>query len=187
MNSLQLYRQGVATVVIPIDEQTQFFDECMGRFDIQCQFYSPAVLDIRVDDYIIYNGVRFTINVPYQITRDAVIQYNITFEHPSYWLKDIIFRNLGAVEFSFFGTPKMVVQLIVDCFTITRKPVLKLKLFSYFLKCSFTAVALIIRKELDSFLFYNFEGPDKPSTIIDIHTINNQHNKAGRGTDKYQF
>lgn len=118
MNSLQLYRQGVTTVVIPIDEQTQYFDECMGRFDIQCQFYSPDVLDIRVDDYIIYNGVRFTINVPYQIIRDAVIQYNITFEHPSYWLKDIIFRNLGSVEFSFFGTPKMLIQLIVDCMNI---------------------------------------------------------------------
>lgn len=114
-NSLQLYRQGVATVVIPIDEQTQYFDECMGRFDIQCQFYSPNVLDIRVDDYIVYNGVRFTINVPYQVTRSAVIQYNITFEHPSFWLKDITFRHLNAVEFSFFGTPRMVVQLIVDC------------------------------------------------------------------------
>lgn len=118
INSLQLLRQGVATVVVPIDEQTQYFDECMGRFDIQCQFYSPDVLDIRVDDYIIYNGVRFTINVPYQITRDAVIQYNITLEHPSYWLKDIIFKHLGAVEFSFFGTPKMLIQLIVDCMNI---------------------------------------------------------------------
>jgi hypothetical protein len=118
MNTLQLYRQGAATVSVPIDENTVYFDECMGRFDIQCQFYSPAVLDIRVDDYIIYNGVRFTINVPYQIIRDAVIQYNITLEHPSYWLKDIILRNLGSVEFSFFGTPKMLVQLIVDCMNI---------------------------------------------------------------------
>lgn len=114
MNSLQLYRQGVATVVIPIDEQTQFFDECMGRFDIQCQFYSPDVLDIRVDDYIIYNGVRFTINVPYQITRDAVIQYNITFEHPSYWLKDVTFRDEGDIEFPYFGTPKQYLELIAE-------------------------------------------------------------------------
>lgn len=118
MNSLQLYRQGVATVAVPIDEQTQFFDECMGRFDIQCQFFSPDVLDIRVDDYIIYNGVRFTINVPYQIIRDAVIQYNITFEHPSYWLKDIIFTHKSDVEFSIFATPKMLIKLIVDCMNV---------------------------------------------------------------------
>jgi len=74
MNTLQLYRQGIKTVEVPIDENTVFFDECMGRFDIQCQFYSPSVLDIKVDDYIVYNGVRYSINVPYQITRNAVFQ-----------------------------------------------------------------------------------------------------------------
>ncbi|WP_286842675.1 MULTISPECIES: phage tail protein [Sphingobacterium] len=118
MNTLQLYRQGAATVVVPIDENTVYFDECMGRFDIQCQFFSPIVLDIKVDDYIIYNGVSYTINVPYQLTRSAVIQYNITFEHPSYWLKDITFKHLGAIEFSFPGTPQTFVQLIVDCMNV---------------------------------------------------------------------
>lgn len=118
MNTLQLYRQGAPTVTIPIDENTVYFDECMGRFDIQCQFFSPVVLDIRVDDYIIYNGVRFSINVPYQVTRSAVIQYNITFEHPSYWLKDITFKHLGTIEFSFFGTPQTFVQMIVDCMNV---------------------------------------------------------------------
>jgi len=90
----------------------------MGRFDIQCQFFSPVVLDIKIDDYILLNGVRFSINVPYQVTRSAVIQYNITFEHPSYWLKDITFKHLGTIEFSYFGTPKAFVQLIVDCMNI---------------------------------------------------------------------
>lgn len=118
MNSLQLYRQGAPTVIAPIDENTVYFDECMGRFDIQCEFFSPVVLDIRVDDYIIYNGVKYTINVPYQVTRSAIIQYNITFEHPSYWLKDITFKHLGAIEFSFFGTPAQFVQLIVDCMNV---------------------------------------------------------------------
>lgn len=118
INSQQLYRNGKPTFIIPIDENTIYFDECMGRFDIQCQFFSPIVLDIKVDDYIIYNGVRYTINVPYQITRSAVIQYNITFEHPSYWLKDITFKHLGAIEFSFFGTPQTFVQLIVDCMNV---------------------------------------------------------------------
>ena len=38
MNTLQLYRQGSKTVEVPIDEDTVYFDECMGRFDIQCHF-----------------------------------------------------------------------------------------------------------------------------------------------------
>lgn len=113
-NQLQLYRHSQPTVVIPIDENTIYFDECMGRFDIECQFYSPVPLDIRVDDYIIYNGVRFTINVPYQVTRTAVIQYHIRFEHPSYWLKDITFKHLGAIEFSYFGSPATFIDRIVE-------------------------------------------------------------------------
>lgn len=118
MNTLQLYRRGAPTVMVPLDENTIYLDECMGRFDIQCQFFSPVVLDIRVDDYIIYNGVQFSINVPYQVTRSAIIQYNITFEHPSYWLKDITFRHLGAIEFSYFGNPKSFVQMVVDCMNV---------------------------------------------------------------------
>lgn len=114
VNKLQLYRKGVPTVIIPIDENTVYYDECMGRFDIHVQFFSENMLDIRTDDYFIFNGIRWTINVPYQITRNAVFEYNITFEHPSYWLKDIQLKHLGTIEFSYFGSPAMFANLIVE-------------------------------------------------------------------------
>lgn len=118
MNSIQLFRNGNPTMVIPIDENTIYFDECMGRQDIQCQIYSSSVLDIKVDDYIIYNNVRYSINVPYQFTRNSVFHYDITFEHPSYWLKDITFKHFGAIEFTYFGSPRSFVQLIIDCMNV---------------------------------------------------------------------
>lgn len=114
MNHLQLYRAGNPTITFPIDEQTTYLDECMGRFDIQCQTSSSSPLDIKVDDYIIYNGVRFTINVPFQVNRSAFFEYQITFEHPSYWLKDIAFKHLGSVEFSYFGNPQSFLNLICE-------------------------------------------------------------------------
>lgn len=113
-NTLQIYRQGQEVLSIPIDENTIYLDECMGRFEIAAQLQSSHPLDIRVDDYIIYNGVRFTVNVPYQIYREGTFMYSITFEHPSYWLKDISFKQAGDIEFSFFGTPRECLQLIVD-------------------------------------------------------------------------
>ncbi|SMG35343.1 phage tail protein [Sphingobacterium psychroaquaticum] len=114
LNSLQFYRNGMPTVFVPIDEQTIYFDECMGRFDVQTQFYSPVVLDIRTDDYILYNGVRFTVNVMYPVVRSDVFHYTITLEHPSYWLKDVCFKHQQSIEFSYFGTPKMFLELIVE-------------------------------------------------------------------------
>ena len=57
MNKIELYRKGVPTLIIPIDENTVYYDECMGRFDIQVQFFSENMLDIRTDDYFIFNGI----------------------------------------------------------------------------------------------------------------------------------
>ena len=118
MNQLQLYRKGNPTIAIPIDESTVYLDELMGRNDVTCSFYSDQVLDIKVDDYILLNDAQYTINVPFQVTRGAELQYSITFEHTSYWLKDIAFRHLAAIEFSYFGTPRSFMQLIVDCMNV---------------------------------------------------------------------
>lgn len=114
MNSVQLYRNENPTITVPIDENTVLFDECMGRFDITLSTSSATPLDIKVDDYIIWDDVRFTVNVPFQLVRGAGFDYSITFEHPSRALNDIIFKHVGSVEFSFFGTPRSFVELIVN-------------------------------------------------------------------------
>ncbi|GEM_PF-4820323 len=113
MNEIQLYRNGATTILLPIDENTVYFDECMGRFDITVKAVSPTPLDIKMDDYLEYNGVRFSINMPFQLVRGSVFSYNIVFEHPSRALSDIIFKHVGAIEFSFFGTPREFVELLV--------------------------------------------------------------------------
>src|SRR5690606_36202089 len=98
------------TVTVPIDENSTYLDECMGRFDITLATSSPTPLDIKVDDYIIWNEIRFTINVPFQVVRGAGIDYNIVFEHPSRALNDIIFKHVGSIEFSYFGTARAFIE-----------------------------------------------------------------------------
>lgn len=114
INEIQIYRNGTPTVIVPIDEQTTYFDESMGRFDITVKTISPTPLDIKVDDYLIWNSIRFTINVPFNVRRSSVFDYDIVFEHPSRALTDIIMKHVGSIEFSFFGTPKEFLELIVN-------------------------------------------------------------------------
>lgn len=115
MNSIQLYRNGNPTITVPIDENTVYFDECMGRFDITLNTASDTQLDIKVDDYILWEGIRFTINVAFQHIRGAGHSYSITFEHPSRALTDIIFKHMSSIEFSYYGTPSMFIDRLIEC------------------------------------------------------------------------
>lgn len=114
---LRLYRNQNPTITIPIDERTIYTDEVMERHFIQCSFVSATILDIKVDDYIIFRNDRYNINVEFQHQKlsNFEYEYTILFEHVSYWLKERIFMHLGDIEFSFYGSPSDFVQLIVDC------------------------------------------------------------------------
>lgn len=113
MFSIQLYRVNEPTIMVQVDESTVYMDECMGRFDIALITTSPIPLDIRIDDYLIWDGIRYTINVPFQLVRGASFDYNIVFEHPSRALNDIIFKQAGSIEFNYFGTPRQFIELVV--------------------------------------------------------------------------
>src|SRR5690606_9705448 len=80
-------------------------------------FISQTPLDIKVDDYIMFRNERFNINVAFQCQKRSNFEYiyNLVLESYLYWLKDKIFMHLGAIEFSYFGTPADYVQLIVNC------------------------------------------------------------------------
>lgn len=114
--NLQLYRNNLPTVTIPIDENTIHTHEVMGVHEIETSFISASVLDIKVDDYILFRNERFNMNVGFHCQKRSNFEYvySIVFESYLYWLKDKIFMHLGAVEFSYFGEASAYVQLIVD-------------------------------------------------------------------------
>lgn len=114
--TLKIYRNGTEVNWVNIDKNTIYTHEVMGVHEVRCPFVSEEPLDIRVDDYILWEGERFNINVLYPVRKvsNFAYHYDITFEHYVYWLKDKIFRHLEAVEFSYFGTAADLVALIVS-------------------------------------------------------------------------
>lgn len=114
--NLQLYRNGNPTVQVPIDESTIYVHEVMGVWEIQAEFIAAFPLDIKVDDYIVYKGERYEINVEFQCEKRSNFEYlyRINFEHVIYRLKDKMLMHLGAVEFSYFGTAVEYMLLIID-------------------------------------------------------------------------
>jgi GH35 family endo-1,4-beta-xylanase len=118
LNSLQIYRNDQPYLLIPIDEKTEFFQAVMGDHVITTQFISPVPLDIDEGDYILFRGERFTINrplPPLDKTSLTEFTYNLTFEGYVYDLLDMPYMHLGSLEFSYFGTPAMYLQILVDC------------------------------------------------------------------------
>jgi hypothetical protein len=116
--NIQLYRNGAAHLLLPIDENTVFSQAVMGEHIITCSFISDAALDINEGDYIEFRGERFTINrplPPVDKESSADLTYNITFEGYIYNLLDMPYMHLGSLEFSYFGTPRMYLQILIDC------------------------------------------------------------------------
>lgn len=116
MMNIQLYRNGSHTITIPIDENTIYTSEVIGVHHIVCPFIAATPLNILVDDYIMFRDERYNINVEFQCEKVSNFEYRyeIVFEHVSYWLKDKILMDEGAVEFSYFGTAQEYVLLIVE-------------------------------------------------------------------------
>jgi|GEM_PF-368636 len=113
---LQLYRNGSKTVQVDIDENTVYTHEVIGVHEIKASFITNNLLDIKVDDYIMFRGERYNINVEFPVKKVSNFQYEyeITFEGYVYWLKERILRHLGDIEFSYFGEARAFIQLIVD-------------------------------------------------------------------------
>ncbi len=113
---LQLYRNAAPTVRIPIDEQTLYIHEVMGMHEIRTTFIAQSPLDIAADDYILFRGERYNLNIFTKPKKSSNFEYrySLTFEGFVYWLKDKIFMHLGAIEWSYFGAPRDYVQLVVD-------------------------------------------------------------------------
>jgi hypothetical protein len=117
MNTLQIYRNELPHLLIPIDENTFFSHVVMGEHIISSSFIIDEPLDVDEGDYVLFRGDRFTINKPlppFDKTNSFTYKYDLVFEGYIYDLLDKVFTHLGAMEFSYFGTPLAFIQLIVE-------------------------------------------------------------------------
>jgi len=115
--NLQIYRNDIPHILIPIDENTFFSQVVMGEHIISSSFIVPAPIDIDEGDYVMFRGERFTVNRPLpqvEKTIHATYKYDLIFEGYIYDLHDKVFRHLGSMEFSLFATASTFLQILVD-------------------------------------------------------------------------
>ncbi|WP_316743824.1 hypothetical protein [Pedobacter antarcticus] len=116
--NLQIYRNGNAHIQVPIDENTFFSHVVMGEHIISSSFIVQEPIDVEEGDYVIFRGEQFTINRPLPpIDKESNFsyRYELTFEGYVYDLLDMPYMHLGALEFSYFGTARAYIQIMVDC------------------------------------------------------------------------
>lgn len=100
---------------VEIDDKTVYSCMGMGENQIRSSFIVPNNIDLMPGDYISHQGVKYKINEsPEGKKAGGVFYHDVIFEGPEYDLYDKKLKHLRAVEFSFMGTPREHLQLIVD-------------------------------------------------------------------------
>ena len=113
---LHIKRNNTLIASVEIDEQTVLNQEFMGMDKITATFITPAPIPVQVDDYVEYNGSKYSIkSAPeLQILDSTSYQYTIIFYGEAYLLYDKMIMHLGRTRFSYTGTPFDLLGLLID-------------------------------------------------------------------------
>ena len=117
IGKLDIYREGQVLTTIDIDEQTVFNEKLQGIKSISCDISAAKNIPIQKEDYILFEGEQFTVNVVPEFGKDGgtiAKDYKIVFEAPFYHLLDWFVSKLGMHTFPYYGTAKQHLQLIID-------------------------------------------------------------------------
>lgn len=126
---MKIYRDisGVQVEVERIsDENTLHRFAIMGLDEVQSSIVVDSPLNVEVDDYVVLDGVRYTLNRgdEYEIRSDVQYSYDLTFEHPQYTLINKLLANriTGEKTFTLTGKLSDFVNLLVWCVNIDTNP-----------------------------------------------------------------
>lgn len=114
---LSIYRGNTNSIIseIPIFDTFMFSRSLMQENRITIPgFIIPDPLPIKINDYIIFKGVQYTINTVPDVAIDHLYNYTIVFEGPEYTMYDKILMHEGMADFPYFGTAREHLQLMVD-------------------------------------------------------------------------
>lgn len=112
---LDIYRNNAILVSVEIDANTICSNVGMGENQIKTSFIVPLRVDLMPGDYILHRNKKYKINEPPEGKKsDGMFYHDIVFEGREYDLYDKKMKHLRAVEFSYMGTPREHLQLIVN-------------------------------------------------------------------------
>ena len=85
---LNIYRGAEVNLTIKINNDTRLIRRLLGEDLIKSSFNSHDILDVAINDYIIYDSVKYYVNNLPNIKKNATnsFDYNITFESEYYEL-----------------------------------------------------------------------------------------------------
>lgn len=110
--------RGEVLLDIVVDDESFAYSELCGDDYVKLQFSLTSYVELPVGAYIVYNGVRYTLIMPDNITKhhSRDIEYTVIFEAPQSLMGLYVVSNIvdGRVNFSLTGTPQEHLQLIVD-------------------------------------------------------------------------
>ncbi|MGJ1321445.1 phage tail protein [Sphingobacterium faecium] len=112
--NIQVKRQGIDTVELPLNEST-FTKKVMGEHNLAFSIVSVTKLDLRIGDTLTYKGELLTINQEPSLKRNHLYQYDVIFEGHRHTLSRFILKDEGAFTFTYTGKPNDFMFMFLDC------------------------------------------------------------------------
>lgn len=113
---LDIYRDEALLGSVRIDEGTRLIRRLLGENIIKSILKVPDIIDITIGDYIVWEGIRYYVNVLPNIKKNSTnsFDYDITFESEYYELCKTQFIDLDEnSDFDLVGNLETFIDLIV--------------------------------------------------------------------------
>lgn len=113
---LQILRNAQEVVSVEIDKRTVFTHKLMSEHKIVSDFIASQALDLQLGDYVVLGQEKYYINRPPEVEKinNFTFRYVVTFEAEIYKLYNKLLRDEGAADFSYSGTAKDFLLLILE-------------------------------------------------------------------------
>jgi len=113
---LDIYRGEALLGSVRIDEGTRLIQQLMGENIIKSVLKAPDVIDIKIGDYIVWEGIYYYVNALPNVKKNSSnsFDYDITFESQYYELLKTQFMDLDEnSDFYLVGNVETFIDLIV--------------------------------------------------------------------------
>lgn len=117
ITELQIFRGDETVAIVPIDDKTEFVENFMTDDAVAFDFNVSSPLELLIDDFILINTEEYFLAENPKRVQTSLTNYRYTgrFESPLYSMYFELMMHLGDVEFSYTGTAREHLELLVAC------------------------------------------------------------------------
>ncbi len=110
-----IYRDSLPVLTIEVDSKTQLKQVLLGEDRITCDFTLDYYFDLRIGDYVLWRGMKYTIFKQSSVDKSKtnLFKYSFTFDSYIYYLTDSLYLFDNQVEFSLLGDLEKFANLLI--------------------------------------------------------------------------